>query len=143
MKHRRKGLIRKSVSAKLNIMIVMIILIVAGLLMIISSRAYRRAVFRPLEQKLDNLEVAEDAFVPVSNHFSKVFQTDGFQEAKIKKQIRRTGRQSERLDDLPAILLSRNGQPVSRLAQCVDGGGLSVGVRRHGVTFCRVEQRTG
>ena len=79
-------MIRGSISAKLNVLIVMIILIVAGLLMIISNRAYRRAVFRPLERKLNNLAVAEDVFAPVSNHFSKVFQTDEFQEAKTRSK---------------------------------------------------------
>ena len=46
----KRGIVRKSISAKLNIMIVLIILIVAGLLMIISNRAYRRAVFEAVEK---------------------------------------------------------------------------------------------
>ena len=49
MKHRDNGIIRRSISAKLNIMIVMIILVVAGLLMIISNRAYRANL--TMEQK--------------------------------------------------------------------------------------------
>ena len=75
-------MIRGSISAKLNILIVMLILIVAGLLMIISNNAYRRAVFRPLEQKLNSLEVVEDTFVPVSGHFLKFFRQTSFGKPK-------------------------------------------------------------
>ena len=71
MRNRKNGAIRGSVSAKLNILIVLIILIVAGLLMIISNRAYRQAVFSSLEQKLNSIEVVEDTFVPVCRRIQK------------------------------------------------------------------------
>jgi len=94
-------MIRGSISAKLNILIVMSILIVAGLLMLISNSAYRKAVFRPLEQKLNSLEVVEDTFVPVSGHFLKVFQTDEFQEAKSRSKS------GERKDSMGVWMISQ------------------------------------
>ena len=85
MKHRRIGEIRKSVSAKLNILIVTIILIVSALLMFISNRAYRQAVFGSAEQKLNGVEIpVEEEIVPSLNHFQQIFKTEAFQDARAK-----------------------------------------------------------
>ena len=85
MKHRGKGIIRKSVSAKLNIMMVLIVLIVAGSLMIISNRAFRRAAFRSAERKLNNIQIANrETIIADLNHFQQIFETDAFQDARAK-----------------------------------------------------------
>ena len=81
----KRGIIRKSISAKLNIMIVLIILIVAGLLMIISNRAYRRAVFESVEKKLNGVELqGSEETLPILDHMLQVFETDEFREARQK-----------------------------------------------------------
>ena len=83
MKHIRNENIRRSISAKLNIFIVTIILIVSALLMIISNRAYRRAVFGSAEQMLNGVEIPdEQEIIPSLDHFQQLFETEAFQDAR-------------------------------------------------------------
>ena len=85
MKQRKSGVIRRSISAKLTILIVTIILIVSALLMIISNRAYRRAVFGSAEQKLNDIAIPdEEEVVPTLEHFLQIFETEAFQDAREK-----------------------------------------------------------
>jgi len=83
MGHRKNRLIRGSVSAKLNILIVTIILIVAGCLIIISNRSYRKAVFYSAEKKLNSIEIpVEEEIVQAMDHFQQIFETEAFQNAR-------------------------------------------------------------
>ena len=85
MSSKKSAVIRKSISAKLNIMIVLIILIVAGLLMIISNRAFRRAVFDSVEKRLNAVEIQEAEELPQAlDHMLQVLDTEEFREVRAK-----------------------------------------------------------
>ena len=79
--HRIKG-IRGSLSAKINILIVIIIMAVSFLLLVISNTTYWRTVFQSRESKLNDIEIPSGDLAPYLEHFLQVFATDEYQAVR-------------------------------------------------------------
>ena len=83
IKKKARG-IRGSLSIKMNILIVLIILTVSALLIIISDGAYQRAVFKSSEKKMNGIEIPEEELAPYLAYFLLCVDTEEFLEARAR-----------------------------------------------------------
>ena len=83
-KHGTRG-IRGSLSAKMNIMIVIIILTVSVMLVTVSAVTYRETVFHSRKEALNSIEIPSETLSPYLEHFLQVFETEGFKAARARE----------------------------------------------------------
>ena len=73
---------RLSLTAQVNILIVVITLGITLLMVGISAANYRKAILVPGIRKLSGLTVETEEYVPFLNYFLQMFHTDDFQKAR-------------------------------------------------------------
>ena len=83
MKSKKQRTPGMSISVKLNMLVIAIVFIVSVLLILISNSAYRRAVFKSQEIKLNGIEFPDfEEVVPMLDHLQRIFETEEFQNAR-------------------------------------------------------------
>ena len=101
----RKGKIRekfRSLSFKLNILILAIILSISVLLLAFSNSAYRRTVLEAAEQRLESIELPQERYAPYLAYMLPYVESEEFAEA------RERSKSGEREDRIP---IRMNEQP--------------------------------
>ncbi len=73
---------RLSLTAQVNILIVVITLAISLLMVVINMVNYRKVLLEPGRQKLTELEVNQEDFAPYMQYFSELFVTEEFQKAR-------------------------------------------------------------
>ena len=73
---------RLSLTMKIYLMMLVIIIMVFSQVLLISSIAYREAVFVPLEERLAGAEVPASELVPFLNHFIEFLGSEELRSAR-------------------------------------------------------------
>ena len=97
----RKGKIRekfRSLSVKMNILIIAIILSISVLLLAFSNSAYRRNVLEAAEQRLESIELPQERYAPYLAYMLPYVESEEFSKAREKSKS------GEREDRIPVVM---------------------------------------